>query len=191
VRVAALIAAAVLAAFGGAACGGDDDGAAGVPPEQWTGDVCGAMGSWIEDFLARAEDLQASAAGFRNLQQARNEIVEFLTFTVDRTDELLADIDRAGQPAVDDGAEIARALRQNLEPFRDALVDARARAEKLPVDDPARFEREATELGGSVERAGQDVGSAFEELEGDFDMSEIQEAAETEPECEDFQEALQ
>ena len=130
VSLATVAAAAALAACGG----GDSQGtqATGVPPEEWAGDVCTAVGSWLDDFIARSSELDSDAEGIGSLEDGRTLLTNFLEFTVDRTDELLADVEAAGQPDVDEGEAIASDFRANVLPLREALADALERARKQP-----------------------------------------------------------
>jgi hypothetical protein len=172
VSLATFAAAAALAACGGGESQGTQ--ATGVPPEEWAGDVCTAVGSWLDDFIARSSELESDAQGIASLEDGRTLLTNFLEFTVDRTDELLAEVEGAGQPDVDEGEAIARDFRANVLPLREALVDALERAKNLPVDDPAEFERGATQIGESIETAGADVESAFDDLSSKYESVEFE-----------------
>jgi hypothetical protein len=97
-----------------------------------------------------------------------------MEFAVERTDEMLAAVEGAGHPDVDEGEAIAREFRENLLPLREAFADALERTRNISLDDPAEFEREATEIGSSIETAGNQVETAFDDLSQKYDSVQFE-----------------
>jgi hypothetical protein len=180
VRLAAIGVAGVLLISG---CGGDGGDPEGREPREWVADVCGAVGSWTNGIQDESTALGESAQGAENLAQARNQFVDFFDQVIARTDRMLTQIDDAGTPAVDDGEAIAEDLRNTLEPIQDAFADARDDAENLPTDDPAAFQEGATQIGETVQEEAQEISRAFDELEREYDVPELDEAFEEEEAC--------
>jgi hypothetical protein len=183
VRLAAIALAALLLVSG---CGGGDGGEAeGREPGEWVADVCSAVGSWVEGIQEESTALGETAQGAENLEQARDQFVDFFDQVIERTEQMLAQIDGAGAPAVDDGEAIAEDLRSTLEPIQGAFEDARDDAENLPTDDPAAFQEGATQIGETVQQEAQEIGQAFDGLEREYDVPELDEAFEEEEACSD------
>ena len=89
--------------------------------------------SRLDDFIARSSELDSDAEGIASLEDGRTLLTNFLEFTVDRTDELLAEVEGAGQPDLDEGEALARDFRANVLPLREALADALERARNLSM----------------------------------------------------------
>jgi hypothetical protein len=94
-------------------CGGGGQDA-GAEPADWIEDVCTALVAWRDDLEAASEDLQATASGSANLDEALSLLTSFLDDAVARTDEMLADVAAAGTPAVDEGEAISADLQAAL-----------------------------------------------------------------------------
>lgn len=179
-RLAAIALAALLLVSG---CGGGDGEPEGREPAEWVADVCSAVGAWAEGVQEESTALGEAAQGAENLEEARDDFVEFFDQVIERTDRMLAEIDDAGAPAVEDGEAIAEDLRSALEPIQDAFEDARADAENLPTDDPGAFQAGATRIGETVQEEAQAIGRTFDELEREYDVPELDEAFEEEDAC--------
>lgn len=181
---AAAVLVALAAALAFAGCGGGSD-VQGAPAREWAADICTAVGTWVEDFQARFESLQQNVTPGMRPEEARTVLVEFYGDLAGRTDELLADLDAAGTPAVEEGSAISRDFRAPFESIRPALLDAKADAEQLPVDDPAAFEAAAAELGRSLRQAFDESGEAFDKLD-DYRPSNLDEAFDEEAACKKY-----
>jgi hypothetical protein len=179
VRLAAVALGVLLLVSG---CGGNGE-PEGREPGEWVADVCGAVTSWVDGVQEESTALGETAQDAEDLEQARDQFVDFFDQVIDRTDRMLAEIDEAGTPAVEEGEAIAEDLRSTLAPIQDAFEDARAEAEELPTDDPAAFQAGATQIGESVQEEAQAIGRAFDELERQYDVPELDEAFEDEEAC--------
>ena len=170
----------VLTASG---CGGDSGGgneAAGASPDQWSGDICGAVGNWVSDLQTRASRPPPERA--RTVGEVRAQLVEFIDDVVSRTDEMLVDVKAAGRPSVEDGDKIARDLLTRLQSLRATLVRARQTVKRLP-DDPSRFGPAAQNLGTSIQKAGGDIGDQIDQLDERYDAEELSKSFNDNPRC--------
>jgi len=169
------------------ACGGDDGGGSagggGTAPEAWAKQVCGSVGSWLEDVQKRSSAIGDTAQGANSLKEAKSQFVTYFEELVARTDKMITEIEDAGDPDVEDGDAIGEDFRNTIAPMRDALADARDQAEDLPTDDPQAFAQGAVKAGESVEREGTQVGQAFDRLDEKYDTAELQRAFKDEPAC--------
>jgi hypothetical protein len=175
--LAMLVTVLALAAAG---CGGDDGGGAeGASPDQWSGDICTAVGDWASDLQTRASQPPKNA---RTIADVREQLVKFIDDVISRTDQMLADVREAGQPSVEDGDQIARDLLARLQSLRTTLVRARGTVERLP-DDPSKFGPAAQDLGSSIQEAGRDIGDQIDQLDEKYDAKELSEAFDENADC--------
>ena len=180
--VAVLLTGLALVAPG---CGGDGGGrnkVEGASPDQWSGDICAAVGDWANDLKTRASQPPENA---RTVADVRAQLVKFIDDVVSRTDEMLVDVRAAGQPSVADGDQIARYLLARLQSLRATLVRARRMVERLP-DDPSRFGPAAQDLGSSIQEAGRDIGDQIDQLDEKYDAKELSKAFDENRKCRDL-----
>ena len=138
----------------------------GVEPREWAHDVCTAVAAWQEDFGKSTAKLIQRNRGERSLHAVRSNVIEWASLGVRRSDRLLAVVEEAGQPAVEDGRRASGQIREAVRLMRTTYVDARAKARELPVENPRRFVKEVRELGDLFDRYAR-VGRAFEKAEAD------------------------
>jgi hypothetical protein len=164
-----------------AGCGGSDP--EGVPPDRWAADVCGSLEQWQETLEERQQELTASLADVESLAEGKSQLQSFVDDVLAQTDELLADVERAGTPAVEDGAALAQDLRMAFGRLKTAFQQARSRTDQLATEDPEAFERDVTKIG---ERLMQELAASQETFGGigsKYDVPELDEAFEEEPSC--------
>ena len=121
-------------------CGG------GTSPEEWAEAVCSSGADWADALRSQADQLQ-SQVDSATPEEAKQLLLDFLDGTVDETEDLLADIEEAGEPGVDRGDAFAADVKDEFEEVRDALDNARDEIESLSVSDPQTFSQKASELG--------------------------------------------
>jgi hypothetical protein len=173
-----------LLALAPAGCGGDGGGnkVEGASPDEWSGDICAAVGDWASDLQTRASQPPKNA---RTIADVRAQLVKFIDDVVSRTDQMLVDVREAGRPSVEDGDRIARDLLARLQSLRTTLVRARRTVEGLP-DDPSKFGPAAQDLGSSIQKAGRDIGDQIDQLDEKYDAKQLSKAFEDNPKCKDL-----
>jgi hypothetical protein len=179
--LAVVVTALALAASG---CGGDGGGneVEGASPDQWSGDICTAVADWAQDLQTRAGQPPKST---RTVADIREQLVDFISDVVTRTDQMLADVEAAGKPSVEDGDKIARDLLARLQSLRATLVRARQTMQRLP-DDPSKFGPAAQDLGASIQKAGSDIGDQIDQLDEKYDAEELSKSFNDNPRCSDL-----
>jgi hypothetical protein len=186
VRFRSLLAVLVTAlALAASACGGDGGGGnkvEGASPDEWSGDICTAVGDWASDLKIRAAQTPKNA---RTVADVRAALVKFISDVVARTDEMLVDVKAAGRPSVEDGDQIARDLLARLQSLRRTLVRAQRMVERLP-DDPTKFAPAAQDLGASIQKAGGDIGDQIDQLDEKYDAEELSKSFNDNPRCSDL-----
>ena len=123
-----------------AACGG------GTSPEDYAAAVCNSGSDWVDALQDAADQLQ-NQVDSATPEEAKQLLLDFLDGTVDETDELLNELQEAGEPSVDNGEAFAADVEDKFEQARDALENARDEVQGLSTDDTTTFTQKASELG--------------------------------------------
>lgn len=149
------------------------DGAIGV--DDWAEDFCGNFEGWIGDIQGASESV-ADDIEPGDIQGGKDAIVNLFEVASTETESLIADIEAGGVPDVEDGDQLVDDLTSKFEDFNGAIEDAKAQAETIPVDDPAAFQTQVTELTGTFETEVTAVGESFSELDAKYPSRELQSA---------------
>ena len=191
----ALAATAVLLAV---ACGDDDSGgspsksdsASSSRPtarpgasknEKWAAGLCVAVTSFETDL----EKLSASVAfsPTDDAQKIRDTLVKFLQDAQKRSVRLQGDVKALGDPDGKDGKKIQAAMvaasGKAVGVFDKSVKDAQA----LTTKDMVKLQSDIIALGTSIEDASNDISSAFEQIDLDYDTRDLTKVAESVPEC--------
>lgn len=176
--------AATLVAAG---CGGDGgDRASGVEPEQYAADVCGAISSWQQELQTSVSTMTSRLGAGSTPAQIKTQLIAFMERATKSTDDMLAKVEDAGPPAVENGEALQRDLEQGLGDAQKAFADARERAKDLPTGDRAAFQREAQALGTTLNAQGSQIGQTFNGLGEKYDSNQLDRAFEDEPACQNL-----
>lgn len=193
---------------GGAGSGGeatddttDDTGDGSI--EVWTATVCMSLSDWIDVIAAIDADAQdavtlqgtgdradtgfdsgdTGTGGDVGPAAGRRILVALFGDAADATDDLVQDLEDAGVPDIEDGAELTQLFLENFSNVRDAFVRARDDAADLPVDDAEDFADAAQSILDDIDVASTDVETAFNEASTELDVSEFEEAFADEEAC--------
>ncbi len=178
--VAALAASAALAAAG---CGGGDESAEGTPPDEYAAQVCGAISAWQKDLQTKVGTMTSKLRATSTPAAVKTEIVAFMAGATESTDQMVTKVEQAGPPAVEDGEALQRDLEAGLEKAHTAFAQARDRAKKLPTDDQAEFQREASALGTTLSEQGSAISETLSGLSTKYDSDELNTAFEEDAAC--------
>ena len=116
--------------------GGGGKAASGASPERWSADVCNAVQGMQTDVQQRGMKLQQQLGNVTSIAEARQLLVDYLDASITGTDQVLDQLEAAGNPAVENGNEIGQTLRTELANLKPALQDAREKSAALPDEPP-------------------------------------------------------
>lgn len=185
----ALVFVAILAGCGGGGDDGDSGGGGGdgnAAPRQWATDVCGSLSTWLEELQSRQTEVEADLEGVTDLGEIRGVLVEFLDDAVAETDTMIDGVEAAGTPDVDRGAELRQDFVDGVGQAKTAFEEAKTTAEDLPTDDQAAFAEGTSEIEEQLNTQSQAIEDAFDELDRKYDVPDLDEAFDEEPQCQDF-----
>jgi hypothetical protein len=163
------------------ACGGGNDT---VSARDYVSDVCGAVKQYTDSIQNRVSDIQSNAP--QNPEEGKELLTSFMSEMINDTDELIASVDGAGIPDVEDGEQIAEEVQTALEDVRQILNNARSQIEDLPTDDPQAFAEGTQEIGTSLQESGEGIQSGLSELQS----AELEEASQDVEACQEIQGGL-
>ena len=168
---------AFLAAF---ACGGDDDS---VSASSYASSICAGVDQWFQAVQSNTEQLNTATDDLEgDLEGAKESIQGYIDDVVAATDDLLEQVDGAGQPDVEDGEEIAVALKEGFENVKGEFESAGEEIDAVSTDDPDEFVAEFERIGGRLQD-GSAMEEAFSGLERFSDNVELDKAFDEEEAC--------
>ena len=95
------------------------------------------------------------------------------------TDRLIAGIEQAGVPDIDNAGEVVAAIEDAFAEAREILLDARAQAEAISVDDPQAFVDQRIEIAETIQASFGEIGSSLASI----DAPELTAALSADSEC--------
>lgn len=196
-RRRALVLCAVALAGLAAGCGGSssdssDDGGAttaapttaeaaeAVPANDWAAAVCDALISWQGELTSGTPDL----ADVQDLEATKQAVADYLEGVSTATGSLVEDVEAAGVPDVDEGDAIATDFKSALSSVEQSFEDAKTQVEGLSTDDPGAFAAELQEVGTTLQAAGTEATSVFDNLSAQYPA--LNDAIDNEPACSSF-----
>jgi hypothetical protein len=181
--ILALLAAAVFAVSG---CGGGSSTPEGTPPSEWAQSVCGALADWQASLQEKSQSLSSEVLQAKSPQAAKEQIGVFLGDVIAETDTMIGAVTAAGQPAVDQGGQIAEDFHNGLVRMQNAFKDAASDVQAAPTDDPQAFQQQLTQIGQELQTQGQAIGDTLGQIDDKYDAAELNQAFEDTPACKDF-----
>lgn len=150
-RVLAIALASVLVF---AACGGDDgDGEEEEAPQEvsvddYVTDLCNALINWRDSVQETETEFQEENALTSDLppEEAQAKLGTYLDELKGLTDDFVADLEAAGSPDVEGGAEVADQFVNGFEQFSAALDELQGQVAELPTDSEQAFQAAGTEF---------------------------------------------
>lgn len=159
-----------------AGCGGDSGGADTVEPRAWAEDVCQSAADWLAENNASAAEVQQSAPP--SPEEGRQVMSEFMADIVERGDQMMREVEAAGIPDIEGGAEARDEFVSLMQQLVDAFRAATEEVENLPTDEsfPQELEAAMTRMNEQIE--GIDSTQVEEAMAG-----ELQDYFDELPEC--------
>ncbi len=183
---AALVSVVVLAACSsdadeGGDAGGTTTSAAAAPADadSYADTVCGALSDWMASIEEGNASMQDSLGDEVDLENVKQGLVDFLDDTIANTEEMVATIEDAGVPDVDNGQQVHDEIVSLLGQALSAFEDARDTVDALDASDPQALGQGLQELGTSLQSAFDEVQNPLENT----DSTELNEAFESNEAC--------
>lgn len=137
------------------------------------GGFCTALNTWQTELTQGAPDVGAAT----DVEATKQSLVSFLEGAVAATQTLVADIEAAGVPDVENGEAIATEMRSAIASVGDDFSAARDDVDGLSTADPAAFAAGLSEIGTTLTEAGTAAGTAFDQLAAKYPAAGLDAAA--------------
>ncbi len=146
-----------------------------VSAETYMTGLCTEIGDWLHAVQARSGEIGNELTPGMGPADGKKVLAGFLDDVIALSQKAVDGIEAKGVPDVENGDQIAAALKGAFEQAKGIFQDARAKVDDLPTDDPAAFQRAATDLGSSIQKASNRIGSSL----GTVKSPELVQAAKT------------
>ncbi|GEM_PF-7124670 len=181
-------------------CGSGSNGGDSQELINWTGTFCG-VGSSLRDDLSSTNDvLRVQLQQGLSPAEIKSSLAENMDELVAQGDKSIQRLDNeAGTPPVDDGTEIAKAVKSKYSNINQQLKDLRAKVQALPAADVNQFTAALKPISQQIADISRDLAGSLEELKQYSGYSDIKEASTKEGEygtgnveaCKNLQEVRQ
>ena len=190
-RTLVLLLSLVVLAFAAAGCGGggggDDNGnGSAAAPDIWAASVCGALGNWVTSLQDGSRRLGTQMRETKDLKTVKARFVSFLEDAEQSSKELVDKVKEAGPPDVEQGEAIQEDLVTALEKVNESFSNAVDKAEKLSTESLQSFSSGVGKLSQDVQSNLATTGEDFSTLSDRFQSTELDNATDGEPACQQF-----
>lgn len=165
----------VFVACGNGDGGGDDE----VSAQTYAQRLCANMQSYIDEWAMLSTDFAGELDPAAELDEQRDALLAFLDDVILATDRLIAGVERAGVPDIESADEVVAAIEVAFAEARDVLVEAKAKAGAISVDDPQLFADDLNEIGETIQASLGEIGSSLASI----DAPELTAALNDDPVC--------
>ena len=173
---------AFLLAGSVSACGPSNGG--NVASDDYAKAVCSGLLSWRQGVAGDSAGLsQALQAGAADVSTVKAKYTAFFQGIVRRTDTLLAAVDKAGAPKIDNGTAYARDLSGALAQTRTGLASAQRRFAALPVNDLRSYAAGAAKIRDALGTVFLGVGTTLDQLGKTYPDKGLNKAFEDQAAC--------
>ena len=171
--VIALASVMVFAACGGDDGGGEEDGGGGletsseeVPVEDYVADFCGAMVDWQGSIQELSTDFRDNVfASEIPPEDKKEELGNYLEGLHGITEDFIGEVEAAGTPDVDGGAEVAEQFLSGFRQLTTAIEDVQGQVDELPTDSDETFTTAGQALVGQIQTSFQSIGDGLTNIE--------------------------
>jgi hypothetical protein len=189
-RAFAVLLSAIALAFAAAGCGGGDDGngdnASAKAPDEWAASVCGALGDWVDSLEAESRELRPAMSNTKDLKAVKKAFVTFLEDAEEGFGQAVEKVKEAGPPDVSQGEAIQQNLVSSLEKVEQSFSKAVDSANELSTSSLQSFSSGVGELSEDVQNNLATTGQDFRTLSARFKSTELDNAINGEPACQQF-----
>ena len=192
-RTLVLLLSLLALASAAAGCGGDDDGGDGngsrsatAAPDIWAASVCGALGTWVTGLQNGSRELGTQMRDTKDVKNVKARFVSFLEDAEQGSEEMVEKVKEAGPPDVEQGEAIQEDLVTALEKVNESFSNAVDRANDLSTDSLQSFSKGVGDLSEDVQKNLATTGQDFSTLSDRFQSTELDNAMDGEPACQQF-----
>jgi hypothetical protein len=179
-RIAPVMVAAVVA-MPLAACGSSSSGAGGgaggsggsqTSASSYVHQICTSISGFEKNVTAGEQSLNTlSQSGSPDLSKLKNKVGQFFSSAAKASDTARGQIDKAGTPAVQNGAKIRTALLTAFQSFSTSFNTAAKQSAALDANNEKKFQAGTVKLQQQLQQTSQGVSSALNGLGTSLDAA--------------------
>jgi hypothetical protein len=132
---------------------------------------------WQQTLRERQAELQQGVDPGASLGAERDALNRFVDTAVDASDTLVDDIDDAGVPDIENGAEVADTIRTAFEDTRGKIEDAQDKVADIPVDSPGDYRAAADQFVADLRTTLEGIGGRLDDVDAPELESALDEAS--------------
>jgi predicted phage gp36 major capsid-like protein len=159
-----------------AGCGGDDDSGSSATTD-WANGVCEAISNWGDSVKSTGESLKSGATNADDLREAVDEFEQATRTFVDDLKKLGKPDTDVGDKAQEEIDQLADNVDENISKMKEAADEASGAGGALEA---------ATTISGTLSTMGQQLSSAFAELEQLDAKGELEQAFKDADACDEL-----
>ena len=187
VLLLSLVVLTIAAAGCGGGGGGDDNGnGSAAAPDVWAASVCGALGTWVTSLQDGSRRLGTQMRDTKDLKTVKARFVTFLEDAEQSSEEMVEKVEEAGPPDVEQGEAIQEDLVAALKKVSQSFSNAVDKADELSTSSLQSFSSGVGDLSQDVQNNLATTGQDFSTLSDRFQSSELDDATDGEPACQQF-----
>ena len=143
-----------------------------MPVEDYANDLCTALKGWSSDLRDRQTELQQGATPAASPESDRDALEQFVDGAAAATDDLVQEIEDAGEPDIDGGGEVADAFRSAVTDTREELEQAKDDIPDIPTDNPQDYRAAVDSFVTDLRSTLEGFGEHFQDLDApELDMA--------------------
>ena len=162
------------------ACGGGDS-LEKVDAEDWVADVCDRALDFDDDIADAGSELDVLEDG--DPDEIKDAIDQFVKEATKIIDEFVKDIEKIGQPDIDGGDKVVKAIREHAKQEKKVFTDFKKDVNDLDDKDDDDFRDDVFDLLDDVEDP--DLRDRFEDI-NERDVDDLIDMIDDEPGCSDI-----
>jgi len=169
-RVAKLaISSLVLPALALSACGSSEP--PGTTPTKWAQQYCGAMVSWIASTQSATSQLNTQVSTATDPTTVKSDVLSHLAARLSAVDTLIAQIDKAGTPAITDGPKISKSLNVDLQSYRSVIVASQGQLGAVSPTSSTNLYNSLNSIGNNIDSSETALGNKLTALGKTFNAT--------------------
>jgi hypothetical protein len=154
-----------------------------VSTDTWAPKFCKAVTQYEQTLEDQSSTFQSNLGSSTNLKAVRAKLVSFLATMEKAANTAKQQIQRAGAPSATNGTKISAKFVSALGKSASVFADAKDQAAKVSTASPKAFEKQATQVGTDLEKAGKSLSAEFGNIKQLDTSKKIQTSLQAAPEC--------
>lgn len=138
----------------------------------WADGFCTSFSDWLDEIKAASSDVGTKITP-GDIAGAKAAIADLFDSASSSTQNLIASMEDAGSPDIDNGDQLVQDLIAKFQAFDDAAQAAKSDTEALATTDATKFQSDAQELTTRFQTDVNTVADSFAEIDTKYPSKEL------------------